>query len=128
MSVVGNQINGKKERSRKLNKTVQINAAAILSNIAAKIYHALATNNSKDAGVVATASKASKDRKISSHFTFTYTTKQPERHLQRFLNLDALSVVLLWFPVIEEIIERHSNPKSQLIIALDRTPGLFDSK
>ena len=26
------------------------------------------------------------------------------RHLQRFLNLDALSVVLLWFPLIEEIL------------------------
>lgn len=43
------------------------------------------------------------------------------RHLQRFLNLDALSVVLLWFPVIEEILKRHSKPESQLIIALDRT-------
>jgi len=36
--VVGDQINGKKERSRKLNKTVNINAADILSNIAAKKY------------------------------------------------------------------------------------------
>ncbi len=43
------------------------------------------------------------------------------RHLQRFLNLDALSVVLLWFPVIEEILKRHFKPESQLIIALDRT-------
>lgn len=43
------------------------------------------------------------------------------RHLQRFLNLDALSVVLLWFPVIEEMLKRHSKPESQLIIALDRT-------
>lgn len=43
------------------------------------------------------------------------------RHLQRFLNLDALSVVLLWFPVIEEILKQHSKPESQLIIALDRT-------
>jgi hypothetical protein len=43
------------------------------------------------------------------------------RHLQRFLNLDALSVVLLWFPLIEEILKRHFKPGSQLIIALDRT-------
>lgn len=43
------------------------------------------------------------------------------RHLQRFLNLDALSVVLLWFPLIEEILKRHFNPGKQLIIALDRT-------
>jgi len=43
------------------------------------------------------------------------------RHLQRFLNLDALSVVLLWFPLIEEILKRHFKLRAQLIIALDRT-------
>ncbi|PSB64270.1 IS4 family transposase [Chroococcidiopsis cubana CCALA 043] len=43
------------------------------------------------------------------------------RHLQRFLNLDALSVVLLWFPVIEGILTKHYKPGSQLVIALDRT-------
>jgi hypothetical protein len=43
------------------------------------------------------------------------------RHLQRFLNLDALSVVLLWFPLIEEILKRHSKLQSQLVIVMDRT-------
>lgn len=43
------------------------------------------------------------------------------RHLQRFLNLNALSVVLLWFPLIEEILKRHFKPGAQLVIALDRT-------
>jgi hypothetical protein len=43
------------------------------------------------------------------------------RHLQRFLNLDALSVVLLWFPLIEEIVKRHFKPGTQMIMALDRT-------
>lgn len=43
------------------------------------------------------------------------------RHLQRFLNLTALSVVLLWFPVIKEIIKRQNKSGTQLIIALDRT-------
>ena len=43
------------------------------------------------------------------------------RHLQRFLNLDALSVVLLWFPLIEEILKRHFKLRAQLIIAVDRT-------
>ena len=42
------------------------------------------------------------------------------RHLQRFLNLNALSV-LLWFPIIEEIINQHFKVGSQLIIAMDRT-------
>jgi hypothetical protein len=43
------------------------------------------------------------------------------RHLQRFLTLDALSVVLLWFPIIKEILERHSKTGARLVIALDRT-------
>lgn len=43
------------------------------------------------------------------------------RHLQRFLSLTALSVVLLWFPVIKEIIKRQNKSGKQLIIALDRT-------
>jgi hypothetical protein len=43
------------------------------------------------------------------------------RHLQRFLNLDALSVVLVWFPLVEEILNRQIKPKTQLVIALDRT-------
>ena len=43
------------------------------------------------------------------------------RHLQRFLKLNALSVLLLWFPIIEEIINQHFKVGSQLIIAMDRT-------
>jgi len=43
------------------------------------------------------------------------------RHLQRFLTLNALSVVLLWFPIIAEIINQHFKVGSQLIIAMDRT-------
>ena len=43
------------------------------------------------------------------------------RHLQRFLTLNALSVVLLWFPIIEDMISRQIKTGSQVIIALDRT-------
>ena len=43
------------------------------------------------------------------------------RHIQRFLTLNTLSVVLLWFPIIEEILTRQTKPGSRLIIALDRT-------
>jgi hypothetical protein len=43
------------------------------------------------------------------------------RHLQRFLMLNALSVVLLWFPIIEEILGKQIKAGSQVIIALDRT-------
>ncbi|BAY36121.1 hypothetical protein NIES2111_04410 [Nostoc sp. NIES-2111] len=43
------------------------------------------------------------------------------RHIQRFLTLNALSVVLLWFPMIEAIINQHFKQESQLTIAMDRT-------
>lgn len=43
------------------------------------------------------------------------------RHLQRFLASRALSVVLLWFPLIKKVINRQISPGLQLIIALDRT-------
>ncbi len=43
------------------------------------------------------------------------------RHLQRFLTLNALSVVLLWFPIIEALINQHFKLGSQLTIAMDRT-------
>jgi hypothetical protein len=43
------------------------------------------------------------------------------RHIQRFLKLNKLSVVLLWFPLIKQIIARHIGKGKQLIIALDRT-------
>jgi hypothetical protein len=47
---------GKKERSRKLNKTVNKNAAEILSNIATKIPYTITTNNFEDVGMVTTTS------------------------------------------------------------------------
>jgi hypothetical protein len=43
------------------------------------------------------------------------------RHLQRFFSLNALSVVLLWFPIIEEILTQKVKAGSQLIVAIDRT-------
>jgi hypothetical protein len=43
------------------------------------------------------------------------------RHIQRFLNLTKLSVVILWFPLIKEIMARGISQGKQLIIALDRT-------
>ena len=43
------------------------------------------------------------------------------RHIQRFLTSNALSVVLLWFPIIEAIINQHFQVGSQLTIVMDRT-------
>lgn len=114
----------KKNGLRLLNKTVNTNAADILSNIATKISHTITTNNFEDVGMVTTTSKASEDRKTGSSLTFTDTTEQSAAtNAQRFLNLDALSVVLLWFPLIEEILKRHFKPGTQLIMALIERSG-----
>lgn len=43
------------------------------------------------------------------------------RHIQRFLSLARLSVVLVWFPLIKEIINQRIPKGKRLIIALDRT-------
>ncbi|MBV8884492.1 MAG: hypothetical protein JO235_10925 [Chroococcidiopsidaceae cyanobacterium CP_BM_RX_35] len=43
------------------------------------------------------------------------------RHLQRFLILPQLSVVLIWLPLIQKIITTQIKPGKQVIIALDRT-------
>jgi hypothetical protein len=43
------------------------------------------------------------------------------RHIQRFLSLKRVSVVLLWLPLIQQIMARQIGRGKQLIIALDRT-------
>ena len=65
--------------------------------------------------------KQVKLERLTANLPLPIQQNSRRRHLQRFLNQDALSVVLLWFPLIEEILKRHSKLHSQLIIALDRT-------
>jgi len=43
------------------------------------------------------------------------------RHIQRFLQIKALSILVLWFPSVKEAISRQLKAGSQLVIALDRT-------
>ncbi len=43
------------------------------------------------------------------------------RHIQRFLQIKALSILILWFPIVKEVISRQLKAGSQLVIALDRT-------
>ncbi len=43
------------------------------------------------------------------------------RHLQRFLILPQLFVVLIWLPLIKEIIKTQVEPGNQLILTVDRT-------
>ncbi|MEG4010486.1 hypothetical protein QUA41_31475 [Microcoleus sp. Pol11C1] len=41
------------------------------------------------------------------------------RHIQRFLQIKALSILVIWFPIIKEVISRQLLAGSQLVIALD---------
>ena len=43
------------------------------------------------------------------------------RHIQRFLKIKALSILILWFPIVKQVISRQIKAGSQLVIALDRT-------
>jgi len=43
------------------------------------------------------------------------------RHIQRFLQIKALSILVLWFPIIKEAISHQLKAGTQLVIALDRT-------
>ena len=43
------------------------------------------------------------------------------RHIQRFLQIKALSILIVWFPIVKEVIARLFKTGSQLVIALDRT-------
>lgn len=43
------------------------------------------------------------------------------RHIQRFLQIKALSILVLWFPIVKEVISRQLKAGSPLVIALDRT-------
>jgi hypothetical protein len=43
------------------------------------------------------------------------------RHIKRFLQIKALSILVLWFPIVKQVISRQLKAGSQLVIALDRT-------
>ena len=43
------------------------------------------------------------------------------RHIQRFLQIKALSILVLWFPIVKQVISRQIVAGSQLVVALDRT-------
>jgi hypothetical protein len=42
------------------------------------------------------------------------------RHIQGFLQLKALSILVLWFPIVKQVISRQLKAESQLVIALDK--------
>ena len=65
--------------------------------------------------------KQVKIEKLAASLPLPIQQNSRRRHIQRFLSLKRLSVVLLWFPLIQQIITRHIAKGKPLIIALDRT-------
>ena len=66
-------------------------------------------------------SETGKDERLAGTLPLPIQQNSRRRHIQRFLNLTRLSVVILWFPLIKEFIAKRFSQGKQLIIALDRT-------
>lgn len=72
--------------------------------------------------------KQVKIEKLAATLPLPIQLESRRRHIQRFLSLTKLSVVLLWFPIIKEIIARQIGKGKQLIIAVDRTQWQDNNK
>lgn len=62
-----------------------------------------------------------KIERLAAHFPLPILFESRRRHIQRFLKLPALSLSLLWFPIIERIIKLKFKPSQRIYLALDRT-------
>ena len=65
--------------------------------------------------------KQVKIEKLAACLPLPILYESRRKHLQRFLALANLSIVLFWFPIIKSIIEKEFKSEQELIIALDRT-------
>ena len=112
---------GKKERSGKLNKTVIIMLPSFYQKFLEKYLNKSQLVTLKMLVWLLQNQKQVRIERLAATLPLPIQQNSRRRHLQRFLNLNALSVLLLWFPIIEEIINQHFKVGSQLIIAMDRT-------
>lgn len=62
-----------------------------------------------------------KIEKLAGYFPLPIQFESRRKHLQRFLVLTALSVPLIWFPIISAIITQKIPINTTLVIAIDRT-------
>lgn len=112
---------GKKERSRKLNKTVIIMLPSFYQKFLEKYLSQSQLITLKMLVWLLQNQKQVRLERLAATLPLPIQQNSRRRHLQRFLTLNALSVVLLWFPIIEEILGKQIKAGSQVIIALDRT-------
>jgi hypothetical protein len=119
--VCGDLFRGKKERSRNLTKTVFIMLGSFYQNFLEKYLNKTQLITLKMLVWLLQNQKQVRLERLAATLPLPIQENSRRRHLQRFLTLNALSVVLLWFPIIEEIINRHFKAGSLLTIAMDRT-------
>lgn len=62
-----------------------------------------------------------KIEKLASYFPLPIQFESRRKHIQRFLVLTALSVPIIWFPIISSIIAQQIPSEKSLVIAIDRT-------
>jgi hypothetical protein len=62
-----------------------------------------------------------KIERLAAHFPLPIKYESRRRHLQRFLALPDLSISMVWFPLIKQIIQEYCPQNKPLYLALDRT-------
>ncbi|MBH8576082.1 hypothetical protein I8752_24430 [Nostocaceae cyanobacterium CENA369] len=97
------QFNGKKERSRNLIKTVVIMLASFYQNFLEKYLNKAQLITLKMLVWLLQNQKQVKIERLAATLPLPIQQNSHRRHIQRFLTLNTLSVVLLWFPIIEAI-------------------------
>lgn len=65
--------------------------------------------------------KTCKLERLAASYPLPILYESRRKHLQRFLSLTALSVTIIWLPVIQHLITSKIPRHQRLIIALDRT-------
>jgi hypothetical protein len=65
--------------------------------------------------------KQVKIEKLATYFPLPILFESRRKHIQRFLKLTSLSIPLIWFPLIQLIIEHQFLINCPLVIVLDRT-------
>jgi hypothetical protein len=59
--------------------------------------------------------------RLAATLPLTILQNSRRRHIQRFLSIKALSILVIWFPIVREVISRQVKAGTQSIIALERT-------
>ena len=68
--------------------------------------------------------KQVKIERLAAYFPMPIKYESRRRHIQRFLKLPAMSVTLIWLPIIEALIKLKFTKGERLYLAIDRTQWL----